>query len=89
MGIFIIDFLVQMLGYYVILLLCIEKVFEIGVWWVYFFNFNSQGKQDWGQGIQLMVWGNGECYGEFLFLVDEFVFWVYVFYFNEFCLEDK
>jgi hypothetical protein len=88
-GIFITDSSAQMLGYHAISLLRIEKVPETEAWRAYFFNPNSQGKQDWGQGIQPTVWDNGERHGESSLPVDEFVSRVYAFHFNELRLEDK
>jgi hypothetical protein len=88
-GIFITDSSAQMLGYHAISLLRIEKAPETGAWRAYFFNPNSQGKQDWGQGIQPTVWSNGERHGESSLPVDEFVSRVYAFHFNELRLEDK
>lgn len=88
-GIFITDSSAQMLGYHAISLLRIEKAPETEEWRAYFFNPNSQGKQDWGQGIQPTVWGNGERHGESSLPVHEFVSRVYAYHYNELRLEDK
>ena len=88
-GIFITDSSAQMLGYHAISLLRIEKAPETEEWRAYFFNPNSQGKQDWGQGIEPTVWGNGERHGESSLPVHEFVSRVYAYHYNELRLEDK
>ncbi len=87
-GIFITDASANMLGYHAISLLRIEQDAE-GVWRAYFFNPNSQGKQDWGQGIHPTVAGNGERHGESSLPVDQFVSRVYAYHFNDLRLGDK
>ncbi len=87
-GIFITDASANMLGYHAISLLRIEQD-EGGTWRAYFFNPNSQGKQDWGQNIHPTVAGNGERHGESSLPVDEFVSRVYAFHFNDLRLGDK
>jgi|AntRauTorckE5430_2_1112549.scaffolds.fasta_scaffold06767_1 hypothetical protein len=88
-GIFITNASAQMLGYHAISLLRIEEAPETNEWRAYFFNPNSQGKQDWGQDIQPTVWGNGERHGESSLPVNQFVSRVYAYHFNELRLEDK
>ncbi len=88
-GIFITDASAQMLGYHAISLTRIEQWPDGGDWRAYFFNPNSQGKQDWGQGIHPTVWGNGERHGESSLPVDEFASRVYAYHFNNLRLEDK
>lgn len=88
-GIFITNASAQMLGYHAISLLRIEQAPDSEEWRAYFFNPNSQGKQDWGQGIEPTVWGNGERHGESSLPVNEFVSRVYAYHFNELRLEDK
>lgn len=88
-GIFITDASAQMLGYHAISLTRIAQWPEGGEWRAYFFNPNSQGKQDWGQGIHPTVWGNGERHGESSLPIDEFVSRVYAYHFNNLRLEDK
>lgn len=88
-GIFITDSSAQMLGYHAISLLRIEKAPDTEEWRAYFFNPNSQGKQDWGQNIQPSVWGNGERHGESSLPINEFVSRVYAYHYNELRLEDK
>lgn len=88
LGIFITDAKANMLGYHAISLLRIKQA-EEGQWRAYFFNPNSEGKQNWGQGIQPTVTGNGELHGESSLPVDEFVSRVYAYHYNELRLEGK
>jgi hypothetical protein len=87
-GIFITDASANMLGYHAISLLRVEED-EKGTWRAYFFNPNSQGKQDWGQGIHPTVWGNGERHGESSLPMDQFVSRVYAYHYNDLRLDDK
>jgi len=88
LGIFITDAKANMLGYHAISLLRIQQT-EEGQWRAYFFNPNSEGKQNWGQGIQPTVTGNEEYHGESSLPVDEFVSRVYAYHYNELRLEGK
>ena len=87
-GIFITDASANMLGYHAISLLRVEQDGE-GVWRAYFFNPNSQGKQDWGQGIHPTVRGHGERHGESSLPIDQFASRVYAYHFNDLRLGDK
>jgi hypothetical protein len=87
-GIFITDASANMLGFHAISLLRVEKD-QAGVWRAYFFNPNSQGKQDWGQGIHPTVWGNGERHGESSLPMDQFAARVYAYHYNDLRLGDK
>jgi hypothetical protein len=88
LGIFITDAHANMLGYHAISLLRIQQA-DTGEWRAYFFNPNSEGKQNWGQEIHPTVSGNGEFYGESSLPVDEFVSRVYAYHYNELRLENK
>ena len=88
LGIFITDAKANMLGYHAISLLRIEQSPE-GSWRAYFFNPNSEGRQNWGQAIQPSVSGNGELHGESSLPVHQFVSRVYAFHYNNLQLEGK
>lgn len=88
LGIFITDARANMLGYHAISLLRIERS-PAGVWRAYFFNPNSEGRQNWGQGIQPSVSGNGELHGESSLPVHQFVSRVYAFHYSNLQLEEK
>ena len=60
-----------------------------GAWRAYFFNPNSEGRQNWGQGIQPSVSGNGELHGESSLPVHQFVSRVYAFHYSNLQLEEK
>lgn len=87
-GIFITDAGGNMLGYHAISLQRIEQSPK-GAWRAYFFNPNSEGKQNWGQGIQPTVAGNGERYGESSLPVHQFVARCYAYHYNQLRLGDK
>ncbi len=87
-GIFITDATATMLGYHAISLLRIEESPQ-GEWRAYFFNPNSEGKQNWGQHIEPTVSGNGELHGESSLPVHQFVSRVYAYHYNNLRLEDK
>lgn len=87
-GIFITNTQGSMLGYHAISLLRIEKATG-GAWRAYYFNPNSEGKQNWGQGILPTVSGYGERKGESSLPVYQFVARVYAFHYNELRLGEK
>lgn len=87
LGIFITDSAANRLGYHAISLMRVEK-WE-GKWRAYFFNPNSEGKQNWGQGIEPSVIGNGERHGESSLPFEELVARVYAFHYNQLRLGDK
>ncbi|MCO6475839.1 MAG: hypothetical protein J5I94_04420 [Phaeodactylibacter sp.] len=88
LGIFITDATATMLGYHAISLLRIEKS-PAGEWRAYFFNPNSEGRQNWGQGIQPSVSGNGEYHGESSLPVHQFASRVYAYHYNNLRLDGK
>ncbi len=88
LGIFITDANATMLGYHAISLLRIEKS-PAGEWRAYFFNPNSEGRQNWGQGIQPSVSGNGEYHGESSLPVHQFASRVYAYHYNNLRLDGK
>lgn len=87
-GIFITDSGANMLGFHAISLLRIEQAPD-GEWRAYFFNPNSQGKQDWGQRITPTVSGHGERHGESSLPAAQFAARVYAYHFNQLRLGDK
>ncbi|MCO6491030.1 MAG: hypothetical protein J5I98_21615 [Phaeodactylibacter sp.] len=88
LGIFITDTTAAMLGYHAISLLRIE-LSPAGEWRAYFLNPNSEGRQNWGQGIEPAVSGNGEFHGESSLPVHQFVSRVYAFHYNNLRLDGK
>ncbi len=88
LGIFITDAEANMLGYHAVSLLRIARS-DKGEWRAYFFNPNSEGLQDWGQGIRPGVGGNGEKPGESSLPVHEFVSRVYAYHYNAIQLGDR
>jgi len=85
-GIFITDAAANMLGYHAISLTRVEQTGE-GEWRAYFFNPNSEGEQNWGQGIIPTIADNGEYPGESSLPVYEFVSRVYAYHYNHLRLQ--
>jgi len=89
-GIFITDSQAKMLGYHAISLLRVEPDPDVeGRFRTYFFNPNSEGKQNWGQGITPTVAGHGEHPGESSLPFDEFCSRVYAYHYNQLQVGDK
>ncbi len=88
LGIFITDSHANMLGFHAISLLRVDRD-EKGIWRAYFYNPNSEGKQNWGQGIQPSVRDYGEEPGESSLPFYQFAARVYAFHYNTIRLEDK
>lgn len=88
LGIFVTDATATMLGYHAVSLLRIERA-PAGDWRAYFFNPNSEGVQNWGQGIRPSVAGKGEFHGESSLPVYQFVSRIYAFHYNALRLEGK
>ncbi len=88
LGIFITDSAANMLGFHAVSLLRIERDPD-DHWRAYFFNPNSEGTQDWGQGIHPTVGGNGEAPGESSLPVEQFASRVYAYHYNQLRLGDK
>ena len=82
LGIFITNAAGTLQGFHAISLLRFGQHPE-GQWRVYFFNPNSEGHQDWGQGIRPTVAGNGERYGESSLPVYQFVARLYAYHYNK------
>ncbi len=80
-GIFITSSKAEMVGFHAISLLRIERDPK-GEVRAYFLNPNNEGRQDWGQGIKPMVYGNGEKHGESSLPFDQFASRVYAFHYN-------
>jgi len=81
-GIFVTSSKGDMLGFHAISLLRIKKL-ENGEARAYFLNPNNEGRQNWGQGIEPTVFGNGERHGESSLPVQHFLARVYAFHFNK------
>ncbi len=69
------------LGFHAISLLRVDKDSE-GEWRIYFFNPNSVGRQDWGQGIRPEVTGKGEKPGESSLPFAEMTSRLYAYHYN-------
>jgi len=80
-GIFITDKAANFLGFHAISLLRVDKDSE-GEWRIYFFNPNSVGRQDWGQGIRPEVTGKGEKPGESSLPFAEMTSRLYAYHYN-------
>lgn len=87
LGIFITDADANHRGYHAISLLRVDQ-WE-GQWRAYFFNPNSEGKQNWGQGIEPTVRGAGEKFGESSLPFEHLAARVYAFHYNQLRLGDK
>lgn len=88
LGIFITTSQAEMLGFHAISLLRIDKDPK-GEWRAYFLNPNDEGRQDWGQGVEPSVFGNGEEPGESSLPFHHLVSRVYAFHFNELTIKNK
>lgn len=82
LGIFITTSSGEMLGFHAISLLRVAEDSD-GDWRIYFLNPNDEGRQNWGQGIEPSVNGNGERPGESSLPFHELVSRVYAFHYNE------
>jgi hypothetical protein len=83
-GIFITSSQGEMLGFHAVSLLRLAQ-YE-GRWRAYFLNPNNEGRQDWGQGIEPSVYGQGERHGESSLPLEHFLARVYAFHFNRLAL---
>lgn len=88
LGIFTTNAAGEMTGYHAVSLLRIERDPEDS-WRAYFFNPNSEGRQNWGQGITPSVTGKGERFGESSLPFYQFASRVYAYHFNKIQLGDK
>ncbi len=88
LGIFITDSHANMLGFHAVSLLRVDRD-DRGIWRAYFYNPNSEGKQNWGQGIMPTVYDHGEEPGESSLPFYQFAARVYAFHYNTIRLEDK
>ncbi|MGM7703448.1 hypothetical protein ACSVDE_17080 [Pseudalkalibacillus sp. Hm43] len=80
-GIFITNVHGKLLGFHAVSILRIARV-ESGDYRIYFYNPNNDGSQNWGQGIEPTVNGNGELEGESSLPFHEFVSRLYAFHYN-------
>ncbi|MCF6139207.1 hypothetical protein [Pseudalkalibacillus berkeleyi] len=80
-GIFITNVHGKLLGFHAVSILRIDRV-PSGDHRVYFYNPNNDGSQNWGQGIEPSVTGNGEREGESSLPFHEFVSRLYAFHYN-------
>lgn len=71
----------RMQGFHAISLLRVDQD-ENGEWRVYYFNPNSEGPQNWGQGIEPSVHGHGERRGESSLPFHQFLARVYAYHYN-------
>lgn len=81
-GIFITTSRGDMLGFHAISLLRVSED-PSGNLRAYFLNPNNEGRQDWGQGIEPTVFGNGEKNGESSLPVHQFMARVYAFHYDK------
>nr|MBS0038113.1 hypothetical protein [Saprospiraceae bacterium] len=81
LGIFITSSQAKMLGFHAISLLRVKKGTRGDVR-AFFLNPNNEGRQDWGQGIEPQVHGNGEEPGESSLPFDELASRVYAFHYH-------
>mgnify|MGYP006278433579 CR=1 FL=1 len=81
-GIFITNAKAEMLGFHAISLLRVDRD-DHGTWRAYFFNPNSEGRQNWGQDITPSVANHGEVPGESSLPFHEFASRVYAFHYNK------
>jgi hypothetical protein len=80
-GIFITNVHGKLLGLHAVSIQRIERV-PAGEYRVYFYNPNNDSGQNWGQGIEPSVQGNGESEGESSLPFQEFVSRMYAFHYN-------
>ncbi len=80
-GIFITNVHGKMLGFHAVSIQRVAKSPE-GEYRVYFYNPNNDGSQNWGQGIECTVMGNGELPGESSLPFAEFTSRLYAFHYN-------
>lgn len=88
LGIFITNATGLLQGFHAISLLRFAQRPD-GQWRVYFFNPNSEGRQDWGQGIHPTVTGNGEYHGESSLPVYQFVARLYAYHYNKLRINER
>ncbi len=88
LGIFITNTSGSMQGFHAISMTRVQKDPE-GKWRSYFFNPNSEGPQNWGQGIRPSVAGNEELAGESSLPFSQFVSRVYAYHYNQIRLQDR
>jgi len=88
-GIFITDSKANMLGFHAISLLRVETSPHDDEFRAYFFNPNSEGKQNWGQDITPTVSGFGEKPGESSLPFGEFCSRVYAYHYNQLQVGEK
>jgi hypothetical protein len=81
-GIFITSSKGDMLGFHAVSLLRVAKAPDGITYRAYFLNPNNEGRQDWGQGIQPTVYGNGERFGESSLPLFQFAARIYAFHYN-------
>lgn len=80
-GIFITNVHGSLLGLHAVSIQRISKD-KNGEYRIYFYNPNNDSGQNWGQGIQPSVKGNGELEGESSLAFHEFVSRMYAFHYN-------
>ncbi len=87
-GIFVTSSRGDMLGFHAVSLLRVAPNKENGEIRAYFLNPNNEGRQNWGQGIEPSVMGNGEKYGESSLPIAHFAARAYAFHYNSLSIEE-
>lgn len=88
-GIFITSSAGKMVGFHAISILRVKKSPEEGIHRIYFLNPNSEGRQDWGQGIKPSVYGHGEMPGESSLPFEELAARIYAFHYNPLTMNNE
>ena len=88
-GIFITSSTGKMVGFHAVSLLRVRLSPQDGEYRVYFLNPNTEGLQDWGQGIHPAVHKHGEKPGESSLPFEEFAARIYAFHYNMFTLHPE
>jgi hypothetical protein len=78
-----------MVGFHAISILRVKKSPEEGIHRIYFLNPNSEGRQDWGQGIKPSVYGHGEMPGESSLPFEELAARIYAFHYNPLTMNNE
>jgi hypothetical protein len=81
-GMFVTNTHGDMLGLHAISLQRVAE--DMGQLRVYFFNPNTEGRQDWGQGVRPTISGHGELEGESSLPFHHFTSRLYAFHYNPF-----
>lgn len=80
-GIFLTSATGKKVGFHAVALMRVQRDRK-GCMRAYFLNPNNEGRQDWGQGIEPKVHGNGEQQGESSLPFEQFASRIYAFHFD-------